>query len=51
VTVHVDQPGHHVVAAQIDLASTGRELRALRIFLGATGRADRHHLHDCDCLR
>ncbi len=46
VRVHVDEPGHHVVTAQIDLASARGELRAIRRFLDAAGRAHRHDLHD-----
>ena len=50
VAVHVDEARHHIVAAQVDLASAGRELRPLRLFLVPAGRADRHDLHDAIAL-
>ncbi len=50
VRVHVDEPGHHVVTAQIDLASAGGELRTSRLFLHAAGRAYRHDPHDAIAL-
>src|SRR5687767_13165888 len=44
--VHIDDPGHYVVAAQIHLASARRELRPLGLFFGTAGRTHRHDLHD-----
>ncbi len=46
VTVHVDEAGQHIVIAQIDFAAARFQLRPVRRFLGAAGRAHRKHVHD-----
>src|SRR5690606_17635393 len=46
VTVHVDEAGQDVVAAQIDLAAAGLELGPARIQLGAARRTHGHDIYD-----